>query len=64
MDEKEWVKGVKADMQVLQATVDVITKARDTVEAWDMTRKQANKFCMEYFKAALERNEQEEQQNG
>lgn len=55
---------VKADMQALREAADIIIKVRDAVEAWDMTRKQANKFCMEYFKAALERNEQEEQQNG
>lgn len=55
---------VKADMQALREAADIIIKVRDAVETWDMTRKQANKFCMEYFKAALERNEQEEQQNG
>ncbi len=64
MEEKQWVKEVKADMQALRETAESVIKARDMVQAWDMSRKAANKFVIDYFKAALERNDQEEQPNG
>jgi hypothetical protein len=60
LEQKQWVDDVKADMQALREAADILIKARNAVEAWDMTRKQANKFCMQYFSAALERNDKEE----
>lgn len=45
-------------------TANAFIEMRDTVQAWGMTRKQANKLCMQYFSAALEKDDMEENTHG
>lgn len=65
METKKWVEAEKEFILALSNAARTFAEMRDAIMAsWGVTRKQANKFCMQYFSAALEKDDQEEQQNG
>ena len=53
---KEWVEQIKATQQAINDASIAFAEIRDAVVDWGFTRKQADRWCMMYFKAALERD--------
>jgi hypothetical protein len=60
LDQKRWITRMKETMRAINDAAEVFTEIRDTVESWGMTRRQADKWCMAYFQAALEQKQSEE----
>lgn len=60
MEQNQWKDAIKAEIKAMHETAEAFIELRDTIQAsHDMTRKQANRLCMQYFSAALERESKE-----
>jgi hypothetical protein len=65
LEQKQWKDAIKAEIKAMRETAEAFIELRDAIQlSHDMTRKQANRLCMQYFSAALEKDDMEENTHG